>query len=398
MSVLYSMMRFFTIATLALLVALPQTADARYRGEIAGWIPYWQDTMGVASAQENLHEFDTLHPFAYEVTFTGELVDKADLDEDKWEDLFDEAEDEDVEIIPTVAWFDGAAIHFVLSDDERREDHIDAIVDMVEDGDFAGVDIDYESKLPQTIDYFSEFLEELRDELDHDAVLTCTVEARTPAEDLYDEVPDQLRYANDYEELAKHCDRIEIMAYDQQRADVTLNRERKGEPYIPVADTAWVEKVLELALEEFAEDQVMLGIPTYGREWELTVAPEWYKEYRSQGAINLPDVLEIADEYDLEPGINKAGERSFTYFPTDTPFHILNALPTPNGTRTGFEAAAKALLFADLTGMEVLVNLVWYSDAVAIAEKLELAEEYDLRGVTFFKIDGEEDPDIYDLF
>lgn len=388
--------------TLAFLVValfiIPMSAEARYSGEIAGWIPWWQDTMGTESAMDNITEFTTLYPFAYEVTFEGELVDKANLDEDKWQELFEEAADEDVEIIPTVMWFDGAAIHHVLSDRSRRNDHIDAIVEMVEDGDYDGVNIDYESKLPQTINYFSTFLEDLKDELGRRTLLTCTVEARTPPEDLYKEVPNPLVYANDYEEMAEHCDRIEIMAYDQQRADLTLNSQRKGEPYMPVADTDWVEKVVKLALKDFDEDQVLLGIPTYGREWELTVAPEWYKEYRSQGAINLPDVLELAEEFDVTPGVNKADEKSFTYFPSDSRFKILDVLPVPEGTRSGFEAAAKALLFANLTGMEVPVNLVWYSDATAAEARLELAEKHDLRGVAFFKIDGEEDEEIYELF
>lgn len=370
--------------------------EARYKGEVAGWIPYWQDTMGTESAEKNLRDLDTLYPFVFEVTDTGEVVDKADLNEDKWQELFEEADDERVEVIPTIAWFDGAAIQFVLSDKKRRNEHIEQIVEIVEDGDYDGINIDYESKLPQTIDHFSTFLEDLKDELGRRTLLTCTVEARTPPEDLYRVVPDPLRYANDYKEMAEHCDRVELMTYDQQRADLTLNKERQGEPYNPVADTDWVEKVVELALEDFDEDQIMLGIATYGREWQLTVAPEWYKEYRSQGAINLPLALEIAEDEEVTPGRNAAGETSFTYFPAG--YEILDVLPTPEGTRAGFEAAAKALLFANMTGIEIPVNVVWYSDAAAAEEKLELAEKFDLRGVAFFKIDGEEDQDIWKLF
>lgn len=386
---------FFTLVFCALLVP-GATAEARYKGEVAGWLPYWQDTMGTQSAEDNLRDLSTIYPFVFEVEYDGTVVDKADLSEDKWQDLFDEADDEDVEVIPTIAWFDGAAMQFVLSDKKRRNDHIDQIVEIVEDGDYDGINIDYEAKLPQTIDHFSTFLKDLKDELGRRTLLTCTVEARTPPEDLYREVPNPLLYANDYEEMAEHCDRVELMTYDQQRADLTLNKKRQGEPYNPVADTDWVEKVVELALEDFDEDQIMLGIATYGREWQITVAPDWYKSYRPQGAINLPDILEIAEEEGVTPGMNAAGETSFTYFPTG--YEILNVLPTPKGTRTGFEAAAKALLFANMTEIEIPVNLVWYSDAQAVEKKLELAEKYDLRGVAFFKIDGEEDPDIWKLF
>jgi len=377
------------------LMGVPAHAHAALH--TAGWIPWWQAERGIESAEDNIRELDTIYPFVYEVDEEGELVEKSDLDEDMWEDLFRDARRRDVEIIPTVAWFDGEAIHHILSDEDRREDHIEEIVDMVEGGRFDGVNIDYESKLAETIDYYSEFLKELEDELGNEH-LTCTIEARTPPASRWRDVPDKIEYANDYEAMDRYCDRVEIMAYDQQRVDWRLNTEKKGEPYIPVADIDWVEKVLEGALKDIDADKVMLGVPTYGREWELTVEPEWYKEYRSQGAINMPLAEEIAEEYEVKPGRNEAGEMSFSYFPEDSVFRLLNQLPVPEGTREGFEAAARALFFATETGMSVPVNIVWYSDAEAVQDKVDLAEKYDLAGVALFKIDGEEDPDIWDLF
>lgn len=362
----------------------------------SGWIPWWQDEDGIDSARDHIEDLDTVYPFVFEVDLTGGLVEKADLDSRHWDRLFDDARDENVDIIPTIAWFNGAAIHSVLSNEDLREEHIEEIVEMVEDGDYDGVNIDYESKLAETMDDFSDFLEELKDELGSKA-LTCTLESRTPPESRYREVPNNIEYANDFDAIGEHCDRVEIMAYDQQRIDWRLNDEKSGEPYIPVADVDWVEKVVKLTLEDIPEDKVVLGIPTYGRNWEVQVAPNWYKEYTNVSSVNLPDALDIAEEHDKEPGRNKAGELSFSYFPESSIFKILESLPTPPGTSKGNEAAAKALLFANHTGMTVPVNVVWFSDAEAIQDKIELAKEYALRGVAFFKIDGEEDEDIWDL-
>ncbi len=365
--------------------------------EVAGWIPWWQDTDGVKSATKQIKKLDTIHPFAFEVKINGELVDKAGLKDRNWRNLIKTAGRNDVDVIPSILWNDGATIHNILSDKNKRADHIENIVDMVEDGDFDGVDIDYESKLSETKDYFSAFLRELKDEL-NDKLLTCTVEARTPPDSLYRTVPATIEYANDYKEIAKYCDVFELMTYDQQRADLKLNDMRKGEPYMPVADVAWVEKVLELALEDIPAHKIMLGVPTYGREWTVTVAPDWYKTYKGNGAINQPEVKKIAKTNKVKEGRNLAGEASFTFFPKDSPFKILDQLPVPDGTRLGFEAASKALLFANMTKIEVPVELVWYSDATAISQKVDLAKKYNLRGVAIFKIDGDEDQNIWKLF
>jgi spore germination protein YaaH len=325
-------------------------------------------------------------------------VNRVNFDDEHWEELFDTARDERVDIIPTIAWFDGEAIHAVLSDRRERRTHIRDIVRMVEQYDFDGVNIDYESKLSETIEYYSEFLEELKEDLGRRQELTCTVEARTPPESRWREVPSVIRYANDYEAMNEHCDWIEIMAYDQQRADWRLNEERRGVPYNPVADTKWVEKVLELALEDFDEDKVMLGVATYGRAWDITVAPDWYRDYTLVATLNQPRILELADKYNARVGRTEGGEAVITYFPEDSVWRIFDRLPTPKGTPRGFEAAAKALLVATYADIEIPVRMITWSDAEAIEEKLELVEDYDLRGTAIFKIDGEEDKKIWRLF
>jgi spore germination protein YaaH len=377
---------------------LPSNVAVAAELQVGGWIPYWQDTMGTESASRNLDNLDIIYPFVFEMTAAGIPVDKAGLSERQWEDLMEDAKDNGTLVIPTILWTDGAQIHRVLSNPTWRALHVEIIARFVEAGDFDGIDIDYESKLSATKDNYSLFLKELKGRLDDDQLLTCTVEARMPPTSRWRDVPAVIEYANDYEEIGEHCDVVEVMAYDQQRADLLLNDSRKGEPYIPVADATWVEKVLDMTVDDIPASKIMLGVPTYGRKWTMTVAPDWYKEYKGNGAINQPDAEELAEENDAPIGENVAGEKSYTYFSPNSPFKILDVLPVPDGTKVGFEAAAKALLFANFTKMEVPVELVWYSDADAIADKVEIAKDYGLKGISIFKIDGEEDSDIWDLF
>lgn len=394
------MFKKIVIASLLVSFFAPASfAEARYRGEVGGWVPHWVEEDEVRKLERRMDEIDILYPFIYEINSDGEIVEKVDIEDGVWEDLLDEADDERVEIIPTIAWFDGEAIHEVLSDRKKRRALVNDIEDLVDDNDFDGINIDFEQKKSETIDYFSDFLEELDDKLGRDE-LTCTIEARTPPEDLYlpGKVPEKINYANDYEAFNRYCDWVEIMTYDQQRADLTLNKERRGVPYAPVADVDWVEKVIELALEDIDEDKIMLGIPLYGRAWDVTVAPEWYRDYDRVAALNHSRILELTDKYDIEIGRSAGGEGVISYFPEDSVYKVFDALPAPDGTPKGYEAAAKALFVATYTGYDIPVRFVMFGDAEAAEDKIDLAEKYDLKGIAFWSWNGEEDSSIWNLF
>ena len=396
LNVLGTMKKLFILSFVVMLV-FPYGAEAKYRGEVAAWVPWFGGEEAAEAAEKRLRDLDTLYLFVYEIDDDGEIVSKVDLEDGAWKDLVRAARKRHVDIIPTIAWFDGDAIHNTLSSRRDRRALIRDIGDLVDDNDYDGVDIDFEQKLGKTIDYFSTFLEDLEDELGRDD-LVCSIEARMEPEHRWRNVPENIQYANDYKEINKHCDRIQLMAYDQQRADIVINEQRRGVPYAPVADKDWVEHVLKFALEDFDAEKVILGVPTYGRAWDVTVAPDWYRDYTRVASLNNKRILELSKKYDAPIGRSEGGEAVISYFPEDSVYKVLNALPTPEDTPKGFEAAAKALFFATRTGMEVPVRFVTRSDAEAVKDKLDIAEDYDLEGISIFKIDGEEDKDIWDLF
>lgn len=388
------MKKFFALGLITALSAVfvPTSAFAKssYELQVSGWMPYWRDSESIKDAKKHLKQIDAVYPFAFSVQSDGSIKDLAGLEEKQWQSFIKLARSKDVPVIPTLMWSDGASAHAVLSSETTRAQHITAIMKIIEKGKYDGVDIDYEGKKSETINYYSLFLKELKAKLGTRA-LSCTIEARTPPESLYKEVPGTIQYANDYKEIAKWCDRVNIMAYDQQRADLLLNKSKNGQPYMPVADVDWVRKVVEFALKDIPNEKIHLGIPTYGHHYAITVAPDWFKYYSKIGALNVPGILELADDYNVTPTRNKAGEMSFTYLPKDSKVKLPTSSKITKGIPKGHWISARALAYANKTGQEVVVNIAWYSDAEAILQKVDLAKEYELAGIALFKIDGQED-------
>ena len=363
--------------------------------EVSGWMPYWRDSEAIKDAKKHLGSIDAVYPFAFTVTTKGELRDQAGLTDKEWKDFIKLAQKKKVEVIPTIMWSDGASIHTVLSATSTRTAHIKEITAMVKKGKFDGVDIDYEGKKSETINYFSQFLKELDTALGEKSLL-CTIEARTPPASLYKEVPAVINYANDYKAIAQYCDQVEIMAYDQQRADIKLNEERSGKPYMPVADAEWVEKVIQQTLKDIPKEKIVIGVSSYGHHYAVTVAPNWYRDYWKLGAMNVPSLLDVAKENKVTPTRNSAGEMSFSYLPKGSSHvKLTSSLKIPKNTPKGDIVAARALAYANKTGKEVVFNIGWYSDAEAMKQKIDLAKKYGLKGVAFFKIDGEEDQKVW---
>lgn len=399
------MKRFSIILALLALLLLPQGAFAQGATttvaagdlEVSGWIPYWAVTQGTRDARKHLDVLTELNPFSYVAQSDGTIKDLAKMNSSAWTRLIRDARREGVRVVPTIMWSDTTAIHTILSDSKKRAAHVKRIADLVKRERYDGIDIDYEGKLADTNVHFSAFITELNAVLG-EKMLVCTIEARTPPDSLYTKVPATLEYANDYAVLNTNCDRVRIMTYDQQRADLKLNSSRAGSPYYPVADLAWVRKVMEFAAKDISKDKLILSTATYGRELSVTVAPNWFKSYTQLWSVSDEYARETAEEYKVVPNRNAGGEMSFTYIPEESGFTLPTSATAPAGTLSGNQVAARALAYANATGKEVKFNLVWWSDGAAIAEKVALAKELGVRGVAIFKVDGGEDMTLWDAF
>lgn len=353
------------------------------------WVPYWTGQAGQQQIAVNLDSLNEVSPFSYELVGTGTIKDDLKIGSGLWNGWFSAVESGGVKVIPTIAWFDTGGIYNLLSVAKARQAEETSIAQLAKTNNFNGIDIDFESMSTSTRPYYSLFIEGLSQRLHAEhKVLTCTVVPRDQPSSVYAVVPKNLTYAENYTVLNQYCDEVRLMAYDQGTTDLKLDASKGGNGtlYAPTADPDWVAKVVQYALAYINPRKIMLGIPTYGYEYEVS----WnnnvttYQEVRSWDYF---DAMDRADSLNITPVRDNAGELSFVFTSStylQTPIDLTTYVSsTEPAVLTTHDPNASTTFFAS------------FPDAVSELQKVTLAKRYGLRGVMFFKADGDIDPAIW---
>lgn len=397
--------RFF-VAVVFLLVPISAEAAMQKSFEASGWIPYWRAATGTAGVLQNLKTLTEVNPFVYTLAPDGALIDNGRLDQEPWLTLRAEAKNKNIRYIPTVMTSNSELLHQLLSDTQSRIALEDTIANLVKEEGFDGIDIDFEGKKAETRDYFSTFLKGLKQRLGT-KWLMCNIESRTPLADRYYDTtppPDATTYANDFKAIGKYCDRVRLMTYDQQTIDQQLASlyASSSQLYAPVGDPAWVEKVVILASQDIPKNKLMIGIPTYGYEYDVTVyaGPEYL--YKILWTFNPRYATDIAAQYGITPYRAPWGELAFSYAlststgSTGSPQAATSSLQTASAL-SGLSAALAASTYAQTYNSNLPFRYVVWPDAESVRQKVELAKRLGVRGVSIFKLDGGQDPNIWNV-
>lgn len=372
--------RFLALASILAAIAAsalaPSSAAAATDLSRNAWIPYWKLESGIAEARANLPRLTSVSAFGYTVEPDGTLRDRIGMKEEPWADFMADAKDAGVKVYATVSWFDGEAIDETLGTAKARKRHVTEVMRVISaNKQLDGIEIDYEGKLAETKDDYSQFLRDLARKLHAKKKrLICDIEARTPVQDRFGAgaaVPaTATTYANDYAAIGSACDEVRIMAYDQGLADVTLVRSG-SRPYAPVADPAWAAKAMTLAAAEIPKAKLVMGIPTYGAVYRIDASGG----YSKISSITYPDAMALAARQGVKPARNRSGELAFSYRA------LVSGLPgtaTPTGTMNTY--------------------FVTFADAGSIGGLVDLARAQRLAGVALFKLDGSTDPAFWPAF
>ena len=374
--------------------------------EYSGWLPYWKEASSTRDALAHIDQLHEVNPFVYVVQNDGTIADRAGIADEPWRSLITVAKAKKVRVIPTIMSSDTAMLHAILSNTKRRIQLEDDITALVRREGFDGIDIDFEGKSAADKQYFSTFLRGLYQRMGNKWVM-CTIESRTPIADRYFGVTppkDAGLYANDFVQINKYCDRVRFMTYDQQTIDLKLAAAAasNNQLYAPVADTAWVEKAIRVAMQTIPKHKIILGVATYGYEWDVTAYADGY-QYDLLWSFGPGYATPIAAQYGVTPVRQASGEIGFSYVPAAG----IGAAPqgyvdlsahAPSGTSSADQSAAGALAAAQANNTHSTFRYMVWQDAQAIGDKIALAKRLGIRGIAAFRLDGGEDPLMWQYF
>jgi spore germination protein YaaH len=311
------------LAALALLACAP-------RMKFGAWVLLDDDGTSFARFQANADCFDSATGQFYSCTKDGLIAHVTGIPEDRFKSFVDFAHKHHVAAFGLVG--DGglgsAGVEYFISDPARRELQAEALAQAAVADHLEGIDLDYESMKAEDKDNFSLFVESCSQHLHrHHKTLAIALCAK-------DTEPGDWSgsQSEDYARIGKAVDRARVMTYDQH--------EESG-PAGPVADLAWVQRVMNHAMQSIPKSKIELGIPAYGYNWSPP----------------------------------KANGVNWTAF---------SALP--GAAQAGRDPISSELLLPTASG-----GAAWFCDAVSEKPKLDLCKSLGLRGV-YMWVSGSEDP------
>ncbi|MEO1057145.1 MAG: glycosyl hydrolase family 18 protein [Actinomycetota bacterium] len=329
------------------------------------WAPYWGLDDSLAEFDDRVGSMREVSPFWFNATGVGSIeVDPNTpvADAEAWLDI---ARSSDAAVIPSIVdSLPAGEMAAILADPVTRTAHVETLLGFADEGDYDGLDINYEQfafadgrdTWEATRPNWVAFIEELSVGLEADGrTLTVSIPPVYDAE----QTGDSGFWVYDHGAIAEYVDRIRIMAYDFS----------VGDPG-PIAPLEWVETAITGTLAATdAPDRLVLGLPAYGRNWP------------------------IATEGECPPD-DTPGRTTVTARNVDDLVARRSALPQRNDA-TGEWFFEYDLELTDGTNTCVQTRRVHYVDGDGIAERMDLAREYQLDGVALWAL-GFDSPAVWD--
>lgn len=223
----------------------------------------------------------------------------------------------------------------ILNDYEKRETMIENLMDLVEEYNLDGVNVDFENMNESDKNVYSRFLIELAPRLKKIGK-TLSVDVTAP------DGSETWSLCFDRNTIANVADYIVFMAYDQYGT----SSNKAG----TTAGYNWVEANIKkfLGQEDVDPEKIILGIPLYMRLWE-----------EDDDGTAKPEVVNMKDMFDVLPEnqVAKWDEELKQYY-------------------VEYEEDGKTYK-------------MWVENEKSVGEKINLANQYNLAGIAFWEKDRE---------
>ncbi len=223
----------------------------------------------------------------------------------------------------------------ILNDYEKRETMIENLMDLVEEYNLDGVNVDFENMNESDKNVYSRFLIELAPRLKKIGK-TLSVDVTAP------DGSETWSLCFDRNTIANVADYIVFMAYDQYGT----SSNKAG----TTAGYNWVEANIKkfLGQEDVDPEKIILGIPLYMRLWE-----------EEEDGTAKPEVVNMRDMFDVLP---------------------------ENQVATWDEELKQYYVEYEEDGKKYKM---WVENEKSVGEKINLANQYNLAGIAFWEKDRE---------
>ncbi|MCK6380275.1 MAG: glycosyl hydrolase family 18 protein [Leptospiraceae bacterium] len=348
--------------------------------------------------KKTVHYYHEIHPFIYSMkgglTNNGQILCSWSKQNrlDRVKEL--RALNPKVKIIPTIFRWENPKEKIsenigMNSRNDIRDKHIEIIIGEVETYGYDGIDIDYEGMSCNKKEKFEEFIVLLSKEMKkRNKILSIAVHPKTQSSKekmvTCRGLPKKIKQdfqenwrgptTHDYEFLAKHADRIKIMAYELHP------RKYRNPGPGPQAPNTWIANIIEYAKTKVPAHKLYMAIPTYGYDWALNCKAPAKAVYfsdanriRSLGVEHQPtDISKI-----FEKSANSKSWKNlskFLYIHEDKVYEDPSLWYKSNGCD----------------------RVAFYMNRKAFEDKMNLLRKYNLGGFSFWQLLKDNDPGIND--
>ncbi len=110
-----------------------------------GWAPYWTLDTSLPEAGRRLPSMRDISPFWFNAVGVDEIITDPNADIELTEQFLDTARGSGARLVPSIVdMMPAGGMAAILADPTTRARHVEAIATFAADGDYDGIDIDYE--------------------------------------------------------------------------------------------------------------------------------------------------------------------------------------------------------------------------------------------------------------